>query len=353
LFKSSRRIDDNISDLKAQIASNQKGIDLLQALILESGQQEVFSYMEYIQANAEQAVRELIKNFARSRSKERMLQAQDFLDDGSIINLCIKLNADDGSAVFDFTGTSPELKTNLNTPPAVVSSAILYALRAMIGQEIPLNQGCLKPINTIIPKNSFLYPSPNAPVVGGNVLSSQRIVDVILKAFGSCAGSQGCMNNISFGKEAVSGSGFGYYETIGGGAGAGPGWHGASGVHTHMTNTRITDPEILESRYPVLLEEFSIRAGSGGVGKYNGGDGLVRVFRFLDQLNLSVLTERRGPYHPYGLEGGSSGALGVNQLIKTNGELVDLGAKNSLLVHPGERLVIKTPGGGGYGEPSL
>lgn len=353
LFKSSRRIDDNISDLKAQIASNQKGIDLLQALILESGQQEVFSYMEYIQANAERAVRELIKNFARSRSKERMLQAQDFLDDGSIINLCIKLNADDGSAVFDFTGTSPELKTNLNTPPAVVSSAILYALRAMIGQEIPLNQGCLKPINTIIPKKSFLYPSPNAPVVGGNVLSSQRIVDVILKAFGSCAGSQGCMNNISFGKEAVSGSGFGYYETIGGGAGAGPGWHGASGVHTHMTNTRITDPEILESRYPVLLEEFSIRAGSGGVGKYNGGDGLVRVFRFLDQLDLSVLTERRGPYHPYGLEGGSSGALGVNQLVKANGELVDLGAKNSLLVHPGERLVIKTPGGGGYGIPPL
>ena len=349
LFNSSRRIEDNISDLKAQIASNQKGIDLLQALILESGQQEVFSYMEYIQANAEQAVRELIKNFARSRGGELILQAYDFLDDGSKINLRIKLNADNGSAEFDFMGTSPELKTNLNTPPAVVSSAILYALRAMIGQEIPLNQGCLKPINTIIPKNSFLYPSPKAPVVGGNVLSSQRIVDVILKAFGSCAGSQGCMNNISFGKETTSGSGFGYYETIGGGAGAGPGWHGASGVHTHMTNTRITDPEILESRYPVLLEEFSIHACSGGAGKFNGGDGLVRVFRFLDQLNLSVLTERRGPYHPYGLEGGLPGALGVNQLIKANGELVDLGAKNSLLVHPGERLIIKTPGGGGFG----
>ena len=350
IFSESRRLEDNISDLKAQIASNQRGIDLLLALIQESSEQEVFAYMQFIQNNAQRAVREMLINYIHNKNpntQELVLKACDFLDDGSIINLTIGLNAEDGSAEFDFTGTSPELKTNLNTPSAVVSSAILYALRAMIGQEIPLNQGCLAPIKIIIPKNSFLNPSEGAPVVGGNVLSSQRIVDVIFKAFNFCAASQGCMNNISFGREGLAG--FGYYETVGGGAGAGPSWHGASGVHTHMTNTRITDPEILESRYPVVLEEFAIRKGSGGIGKFNGGDGLVRIFKFLDDLNLSVLTERRGSYRPYGLEGGAEGAPGENYLQKINGQLVNLSAKNSLQVHPGERLILKTPGGGAFG----
>lgn len=395
LFKESRTIEDNISDLRAQIAANQQGIDLLQALIAEYGEAEVFAYMQFIQDNAEQAVRNLLSVIASEaltslsssgQATQSSLEAIDHLDDGSVITLAIKLNPEDGSALFDFTGTSAQLTNNLNTPEAVTSSAILYALRCMIDQEIPLNQGCLKPINTIIPKNSFLNPSEDAAVVGGNVLTSQRIVDVIFKAFQACAASQGCMNNISFGRNPAVPSdncvtlaqaqliddqvnsassslrkpcsaqlgfdknrSFGYYETIGGGAGAGPTWHGASGVHTHMTNTRITDPEILETRYPVMLEEFSIRANSGGQGKYRGGDGLVRVFRFLDDLDLSVLTERRGSYPPYGMAGGGPGKCGENILQKSNGEIINLGAKNSITVSKGDHLIIKTPGGGGWG----
>ncbi len=198
-----------------------------------------------------------------------------------------------------------------------------------------------------------MNPSEDAAVVGGNVQTSQRIVDVIFKAFGACAASQGCMNNISFGREDSKALSFGYYETIGGGAGAGPNWHGASGVHTHMTNTRITDPEILETRYPVILREFSIREGSGGAGQYQGGDGLIRVLEFLDDLSLSILTERR-VYAPYGMAGGDPGAKGENWLERVNGAKENLGSKNQVRVHHGDRLIIKTPGGGGYGvkQPS-
>jgi 5-oxoprolinase (ATP-hydrolysing) len=214
----------------------------------------------------------------------------------------------------------------------------------MIDQEIPLNQGCLNPIEVIIEEGSLLAPSENAAVVGGNVLTSQRITDVILKAFRACAASQGCMNNFTFGNEN-----FGYYETIGGGAGAGPGWHGQSGVHTHMTNTRITDPEILERRYPVMLREFSIRKNSGGSGKFRGGDGLVREVEFLEPLNTAILSERR-VHQPYGLNGGESGKSGMNLFIRKDGTKVHLGGKNEIRAEPGERIRIETPGGGGYGK---
>ncbi len=342
LFKDSRIIEDNISDLRAQVAANNKGIELIQDLIKSYSLKLVLEQMQAIQENAEAAVRKLLKDFSMSDH----LTASDYLDDGSEIKLKVSINKEDGSAVFDFSGTSAQLESNLNTPPAVTSSAVLYALRCMINKEIPLNQGCLKPIKIIIPEGSLLNPSEDAAVVGGNVQTSQRIVDVIFKAFGTSAASQGCMNNISFGKED-SGS-FGYYETIGGGTGAGPSWHGASGVHTHMTNTRITDPEILETRYPVILQEFSIRKGSGGLGEYNGGNGLIRVLQFLDDLNLSILTERR-IYAPYGMAGGESGAKGENWLEHIDGTKINLGAKNQVKVSKGDRLIIKTPGGGGYG----
>jgi 5-oxoprolinase (ATP-hydrolysing) len=272
------------------------------------------------------------------------LEASDFLDDGSKLFLSLTIDRRDCSAVFDFTGTGPELWGNLNAPRAVTNSAILYSLRCLIDQGIPLNQGCLNPIKVIIEDGSLLAPSENAAVVGGNVLTSQRITDVILKAFRACAASQGCMNNFTFGNDD-----FGYYETIGGGAGAGPDWHGQSGVHTHMTNTRITDPEILERRYPVMLREFSIRNNSGGSGIYSGGNGLVREVEFLERLNTAILSERR-VHQPYGLNGGGPGRCGRNIFIRNDGSMLHLGGKNEIWAEPGDRIRIETPGGGGYGK---
>ncbi|RUM33442.1 MAG: 5-oxoprolinase, partial [Desulfobulbus sp.] len=259
-----RRLSDNISDLKAQVAANHKGIELILDMVDHYGKDVVSAYMQYVQDAAEEAVRERLCQLSRKRgmAEKDSVTATEYLDDGSPVSLTLTIDRAKRSAVFDFTGTGHELWGNLNTPRAVCQSAILYSLRCLVEQDIPLNHGCLLPITLIIPKGSLLDPSPAAAVVGGNVLTSQRVVDVALKAFGVAAGSQGCMNNFTFGNDQ-----FGYYETIGGGAGAGPGWHGQSGVHTHMTNTRITDPEILERRYPVLLREFAIRKNSGGKGK--------------------------------------------------------------------------------------
>ena len=202
--------------------------------------------------------------------------AEDFLDDGTPIRLAVTIDRRTGSAIFDFAGTGPEIYGNLNAPPAVTASAIIYCLRCLLPDiDIPLNQGCLNPIEIRIPPQCILNPSAGAAVVGGNVLTSQRVTDVVLKAFKACAASQGCMNNLTFGDTTM-----GYYETIAGGAGAGPTWHGCSGVHTHMTNTRITDPEILERRYPVILRQFSLRKGSGGEGHFHGGDGVIRELQF-------------------------------------------------------------------------
>jgi 5-oxoprolinase (ATP-hydrolysing) len=216
----------------------------------------------------------------------------------------------------------------------------------LVAQTIPLNQGCLAPIEFIIPEYSLLNPSADAAVVGGNVLTSQRIVDVVLLAFSACAASQGCMNNLTFGDKQ-----FGYYETIAGGSGAGPTWEGRSGIHTHCTNTRITDPEILERRYPVLLREFSLRKGSGGKGKHKGGNGVVRELEPLRPLIMSILSERR-TLQPYGLAGGEPGACGRNLLIRENGIVVNMGGRCTANLHAGERLRIETPGGGGYGSVS-
>uniref|UniRef100_A0A7N5JHP5 5-oxoprolinase, ATP-hydrolysing n=1 Tax=Ailuropoda melanoleuca TaxID=9646 RepID=A0A7N5JHP5_AILME len=343
-----RNLHDNLSDLRAQVAANQKGIQLVGELIGQYGLDVVQAYMGHIQANAELAVRDMLRAFGTSRQARGLpleVSAEDHMDDGSPIRLRVQINLSQGSAVFDFSGTGPEVFGNLNAPRAITLSALIYCLRCLVGRDIPLNQGCLAPVRVVIPRGSILDPSPEAAVVGGNVLTSQRVVDVILGAFGACAASQGCMNNVTLGNAHM-----GYYETVAGGAGAGPGWHGRSGVHSHMTNTRITDPEILESRYPVIVRRFELRLGSGGLGRFRGGDGVVRELLFREEALLSVLTERRA-FRPYGLHGGEPGARGLNLLIRKDGRTVNLGGKTSVPVYPGDVFCLHTPGGGGYGDP--
>ncbi|KAK5119216.1 hypothetical protein LTR85_007830 [Meristemomyces frigidus] len=390
-----RCLADNLNDLKAQIAANQKGINLISTLIEDYGEDVVQYYMKNIQDNAELSVKNLLKDVSK-RFEGRDLSAVDYMDDGSPIKLKITIDAEKGEAVFDFTGTGPEVYGNTNAPEAVTYSAIIYCLRCLISEDIPLNQGCLKPVKVLIPKKSFLSPSGNAAVVGGNVLTSQRVTDVVLKAFNACAASQGDCNNLTFGfggnvegEEAVKG--FGYYETIAGGSGAGPHWDGTNGVHTHMTNTRITDAEVFERRYPVVLREFSLRAGSHGAGQHKGGDGVVRDIEFRIPVQVSILSERR-VYHPYGLEGGEDAQCGMNLWVrkvpkvkgsdaeakKMNGHVkestggaenladgegkqdgeanadeefrhINMGGKNTASMQAGERIIVMTPGGGGWG----
>ncbi len=344
-----RLLQDNLSDLKAQIAANQRGIQLVTDLIESYGLDVVQAYMAHIQANAEVAVRTVLKKFgkaAKERTGKSVLAAEDFMDDGSVIGLKVAIDVDEGSAVFDFSSTGPEVWGNINAPKAVSHSALIYSLRCLVGEEIPLNQGCLNPVEIIIPKLSILDPSENAAVVGGNVLTSQRVVDVILRAFEAVSASQGCCNNITFGDDN-----FGYYETVAGGSGAGPTWHGQSGVHVHMTNTRLTDPEILERRYPVWLRRFHLNRGTGGQGRYVGGDGVLREIEFLKPLTLSVLTDRR-VHAPYGLAGGQPGARGQNLLRRsTDGVVLNLGGKCAVPVEAGDVFILKTPGGGGWGTP--
>lgn len=320
---------------------------LVSELIDFYGLDVVQAYMTHIQENAEVAVRDMlamIGNKVKVKTGSSVLYAEEFMDDGTVIKLKVSINIDQGSALFDFTGTGYQVWGNTNAPRAVTFSALIYALRCMVGHDIPLNQGCLNPVRVIIPEGSILDPSEDAAVVGGNVLTSQRLVDVIFKAFETCSASQGCCNNITFGDGT-----FGYYETVAGGAGAGPGWHGRSGVHVHMTNTRLTDPEILERRYPVILQHFSLAPNTGGVGTFRGGDGVLREILFRKELDLSVLTERR-VFRPYGLAGGSDGHQGVNRLIRAKDKLVlYLGGKCSIPVETGDVFSLQTPGGGGWG----
>lgn len=362
-----RCLSDNLNDLKAQVAANQKGINLINTLIEDYSEEVVQFYMKCIQDNAELSVRNLLQDVSR-RFQGQDLSAIDYMDDGSPIQLKITIDGVRGEAVFDFAGTGNEVYANTNAPQAVTYSAIIYCLRSLIPDDIPLNQGCLKPIDVRIPPGSFLSPSNDAAVVGGNVLTSQRITDVILHCFQACAASQGDCNNLTFGfggnhstsSEAVKG--FGYYETIAGGSGAGPSWDGTSGVHTHMTNTRITDPEIFERRYPVILRNFSLRAGSGGAGQHRGGDGVIRDIEFRIPVQVSILSERR-VFRPYGLAGGEDAASGQNFWIRKirRGAAgrdeedwvetkINLGGKNTANMMAGDRIIIMTPGGGGWGK---
>ena len=324
----------NLADLTAQIAANAAGVRRLLALVEAQTFPVVEAYMGHVRRHAARAVEEALR--ARPDGEVHFV---DHLDDGAMIR--VRLKKTGGRLCIDFTGTSKESSGNLNAPEAVTLAAVIYVVRALVGPHIPLNGGCLDPVELIVPQGSLLSPGPERAVCGGNVETSQRVVDVLLGAFARAAASQGTMNNLTFGDDH-----FGYYETIAGGAGATPYGPGASAVHTHMTNTRITDPEILESRYPVRLLQFSRRRGSGGRGRYDGGDGVVRELLFLRDLQVSVLSERR-IYAPFGLAGGEPGAVGRNLLDGQN-----LGGKAQLLVKAGQRLRIETPGGGGYGLPS-
>ncbi len=323
---------NNLLDLEAQIAANRTGARLLHELMARYGLPVVRAYMRHVQDNAAARVAEEI-----ARLPDGEHRFDDALDDGTPIRVLLRVSGDHMD--IDFTGTGAEVPGNLNAPRAVTIAAVIYFLRTLVDAPIPLNSGCLRPVTIILPEGSVLCPGADRAVAGGNVETSQRVVDVLLGAAGRAAASQGTMNNLTFGD-----GGFGYYETIAGGAGAGPDFDGASAVHTHMTNTRITDPEVLESRYPVRLLEFSVRRGSGGAGLHPGGDGVVRELEFLRPMHVSILSERR-TRAPFGLAGGAAGARGRNLL---DGQ--DVGAKASFDVAAGARLRIETPGGGGFGR---
>ena len=329
-----RNPSDNLADLEAQVAANRTGERLLLEMVEHYGGDTVRAYMKHVQDNAAAKVAEEIAKLADGEHS-----FADALDDGTPI--CVTLSVKGDRMRIDFSGSGPEVAGNLNAPPAVTMAAVIYVLRLLVGEPIPLNSGCLRPVEVLIPAGSVLRPSPERAVCGGNVETSQRVVDVLLGALGVLAAGQGTMNNFTFGNDR-----FGYYETIGGGAGAGEGFAGASGVHTHMTNTRITDPEVLESRFAVRLHEFSLRPGSGGAGRWPGGEGLVREIEFLEPMQVSILSERR-ERAPFGLAGGAPGACGRN--------LHDgrpIAGKSGFAVAAGGRVRIETPGGGGFGEPS-
>ena len=340
-----RNVNDNLADLAAQVAANQQGVRDLLSLVQQRGWPMVSAYMRHIQAAASTKMR-----MALARLPNGCQRYEDHLDDGSPIAVAITIQGE--QAVIDFTGTGPVVANNLNANRAIVTAATMYSLRLLIDEDIPLNQGVLEPIELILPE-CLLNPSPgktpaeSPAVVGGNTETSQRVVDVLLGALGLAAASQGTMNNLTFGDGK-----FGYYETICGGSGATSSAPGVDAVHTHMTNTRLTDPEVLESRFPVRLREFSIRQGSGGAGEHAGGCGVIRKMEFLTPLQVSLLMSRRGPYPPYGLQGGEPGKLGKNTLEYVDGSKEQLAGRTQFDAQPGDILTIKTPGGGGYGKPT-
>jgi len=333
-----RNPDDNVAELEAMVAANRCGVALLEALVAERGRAAVEITMEQLQrASARKVAREI------ARLPDGLHEFADALDDGTPV--CVALSIEGERMRVDFAGTGAAVAGNLNAPRAVVQAAVIYVLRALVAERIPLNGGCLDPVEISIPRGSLLDPPPGAAVVGGNVETSQRIVDVLLGALGIVAASQGTMNNVAFGDAK-----FGYYETIGGGAGAGQGFDGASGVHTHMTNTRITDAEVLEARHPVRLLRFALRRGSGGAGRWRGGDGLERYYEFLAPVTVSLLGERRA-IAPWGLAGGAPGARGRNSVERGDGRVEELPGKATLELDAGDCLRVETPGGGGFGAP--
>ncbi len=335
-----RNPEDNLADFEAKVAANRAGERLLREMVEEQGLAAVETTMGQLQ---QAAAAKVAREIARLGDGDHVFE--DHLDDSTPIRVSLQVRGE--RMRIDFAGTGAAVAGNLNAPRAVVESAVIYVLRCLVAERIPLNGGCLAPVEIAIPEGCLLDPPPGAAVVGGNVETSQRIVDVLLGAIGRVAASQGTMNNVAFGDDR-----FGYYETIGGGAGAGDGFDGASGVHTHMTNTRITDPEVMEARYPVRLERFALRSGSGGAGRFRGGDGLVRCYRFLAPLTVSLLTQRRET-QPYGLSGGEPGAAGRNRLRRAAGGEEVVPGLARLRVEAGDLLIVETPGGGGFGKPIL
>lgn len=335
-----RNIDRNMADLRAQVAANIRGEQALKRLVRQSGLEGVQAYMSYLSDYAEKAVRRALKNL----SIEGHYQAP--LDDGSVIAVRVNVDPGEGSAAFDFSGTSRARPGNFNAPKAVVYASVLYVLRTLIAEPIPLNDGCLRPVEIKIPEGSMLDPKYPAAVVAGNVEVSQVLTDTLLAAIGQLAASQGTMNNLTFGNAKHQ-----HYETLAGGAGAGNGFAGQSAVHTHMTNSRLTDPELLEFRYPVVLEKFATRKDSGGKGKWCGGNGLIRRIRFREPMTFTILSNRRNT-DPFGLCGGGPGARGENWLFRLGSGATNLNYADSTDVNIGDVIEIRTPGGGGFGESS-
>jgi len=331
-----RNPDRNVADLKAQLAANARGVAELERLIQRFGSRTVERYMRHVQGNAAACVRAAI---ARLRDGAFSVE----LDGGERICVAVTIAPDRRHAIVDFTGTSPTSLGNFNAPTSIVRAAALYVFRALVRESIPLNAGCLEPLTIVLPEQSLLDPHYPAAVVAGNVETSQCITDALLAALDACAGAQGTMNNFTFGNARHQ-----YYETICGGAGAGPGFAGASAVHTHMTNSRLTDPEVLEQRYPVRVRKFRIRRGSGGAGRWRGGDGVVREVEFLEPMQAAILSNRRR-VAPAGLAGGSPGACGRNYVLRADGRREELAATAAVELAAGDRFVIETPGGGGYG----
>jgi 5-oxoprolinase (ATP-hydrolysing) len=334
-----RNPDRNISDLKAQLAACMRGAEVLVQTARDYGAEVVAAYMDHVLANAEESVRRLLDRLDDG--------AFDYeIDNGAHVRVKITIDKAGRSAVFDFTGTSDQQPDNFNAPFSIVRAASLYVVRTLIDDAIPMNDGCLRPIRLVVPDGSMLNPKHPAAVVAGNVETSQVVTDALFAATGRLAPSQGTMNNFTFGNERYQ-----YYETIAGGSGAGPDHDGTSAVQTHMTNSRLTDPEILETRLPVRLEQFAIRRGSGGQGAHKGGDGVVRAVTFLEPMRANILADRRR-VPPRGIEGGADAEAGRNWVERTDGSIEMLTATDSADVLPGDRFVIETPGGGGFGSPS-
>jgi 5-oxoprolinase (ATP-hydrolysing) len=342
----SRNPAQNMADLKAQIAANEKGVQELRRMVEQFGLDVVQAYMRHVQDNAEESVRRVI-----TRLKDGQFTLP--LDNGAQIQVAVRVNAAERTAEIDFTGTSAQLSNNFNAPRAVCMAAVLYVFRSLVDDDIPLNAGCLKPLKVIIPQGSMLNPNPPASVVAGNVETSTCITNALFGALGVMAGSQPTMNNFTFGNARVQ-----YYETISGGSGAGGrfdaqgnlvgGFDGTSVVQTHMTNSRLTDPEVLEFRFPVRLESYAVRAGSGGAGRWRGGDGGVRRVRFLQAMTAGILSNGR-QVPAFGMAGGQAGAVGINRVERVDGSVEALGHIGSTPMMPGDVFVIETPGGGGYG----
>jgi 5-oxoprolinase (ATP-hydrolysing) len=334
-----RSPDQNVADLRAQLAANAAGAEALQALLVRHGPHTIARYLAWVQDDSERAVRAALQRLA-PRSGTFTVP----IDGGGQIAVTVTIS-EDGDAVVDFTGTSPERRDNANAPPAIVRAAVLYVVRTLVDEDVPLNAGCLRPIRIVIPEGSMLAPKPPAAVVAGNVETSQWICDALYGALGVLAASQGTMNNLTFADARRQ-----YYETICGGTGAGNGFDGCAAIHSHMTNSRLTDPEVLETRLPVRVERFGVRSGTGGAGRFRGGDGAVRILRFLEPVTCSILSSRRET-EPFGLEGGAPGARGRNAVLRAEGNEEPLGGRARVAMAPGDAIVIETPGGGGYGSP--
>lgn len=334
-----RSPDTNVADIKAQLAANATGIAELTALVAASGWNVVRAYMGHVMAHAEESIRRVLTRVSDGQFDYAM-------DDGTPLRVRVTIDRAARAATIDFTGTGPASAGNFNAPPAVTRAVVLYAFRCLVGEDIPLNEGCLAPLDIVIPEGSFLAPPPGRAVVAGNTEVSQAVCNALLGALGACAAAQGTMNNFLFGNDRYQ-----YYETICGGTGAGPDFDGTAAIHSHMTNTRITDPEILEHRYPVRLDRFAVRRGSGGVGAHPGGDGVIRAITALEPMTATVVASRR-TVAPFGLAGGGDGAVGVQRVERQDGSVESLAGTDQVELAPGDRFVIETPGGGGYGRAS-